>query len=525
MHTCPETGIYITMLCERGVSMELQVFRDTLSAAGSSFTVQSEIPVETEILISDYLPQVFKIVKCFVKMVVLQKQLQPGRLTLDGYLRCVVYYQGENGQELCQAEQKLPFTKPIELPNQDFSAWSAIIGGETEYLNCRAVNQRRVEVRGAWSISASVFTQLPQEVITAVADCGSQQKQTALKGTRSVAALDKLITADSEFDFEQQPAAVLDISGTAQVKELKIISGKAVAKGEISAHAAYRTAGDDALKEQKIILPFQQILDIDGLAEDCRCFCTVEPTGFTILAASDAENKNRLSASAMLHLRVFRAFEIDAVSDLFSTQFEMQAEKGEICTETLEKEITENGMLEAQILLPEETTGVMACFASLAPLEVLTDGGKNLLRVRGVLTAFTKNSLGEIEASEKGAELMQPLPTAEAAENLHIECWASVENMECTFSAGAAQVSAAIHLEGFALVKHHEKCLTSASAGEPLQPDDPDVALRIYYAHAGEQVFDIARRFHVSPNAMMRANGLSEETLTAAGRLLVPGAG
>ena len=97
MHTCPETGIYITMLCERGVSMELQVFRDTLSAAGSSFTVQSEIPVETEILISDYLPQVFKIVKCFVKMVVLQKQLQPGRLTLDGYLRCVVYYQGENG--------------------------------------------------------------------------------------------------------------------------------------------------------------------------------------------------------------------------------------------------------------------------------------------------------------------------------------------------------------------------------------------------------------------------------------------
>ena len=67
--------------------MELKVFRDTLSAAGSFFTVKSEIPIETEILISDYLPQVFKIVKCFVRVVVLQKQLQSGRLTLDHVAR------------------------------------------------------------------------------------------------------------------------------------------------------------------------------------------------------------------------------------------------------------------------------------------------------------------------------------------------------------------------------------------------------------------------------------------------------
>ena len=33
---------------------------------------------------------------------VLQKQLQPGRLSLEGYLRCIVYYQGEEGAGLCQ---------------------------------------------------------------------------------------------------------------------------------------------------------------------------------------------------------------------------------------------------------------------------------------------------------------------------------------------------------------------------------------------------------------------------------------
>lgn len=88
--------------------MELKIFRDALPAAGTNCTLKAELPLETEILISDYLPPVFKLVKCFVRPVVLQKRLQPGKLQLEGYLRCVVYYQGEDGAGLCQTEQKLP---------------------------------------------------------------------------------------------------------------------------------------------------------------------------------------------------------------------------------------------------------------------------------------------------------------------------------------------------------------------------------------------------------------------------------
>ena len=76
--------------------MELKIFRDTLPQAGADCTVKAELPLETEILISDYLPPVFKLVKCFAKPVVLQKQLQPGRLTLEGYLRCTVFYRRQD---------------------------------------------------------------------------------------------------------------------------------------------------------------------------------------------------------------------------------------------------------------------------------------------------------------------------------------------------------------------------------------------------------------------------------------------
>ena len=135
--------------------MELKIFRDALPAAGTNCTLKAELPLETEILISDYLPPVFKLVKCFVRPVVLQKRLQPGKLQLEGYLRCVVYYQGEEGTGLCQTEQKLPFTKLLDLPEFVFTAWAVQVEGQTEYLNCRTVNPRRIEVRGAYGLVVS----------------------------------------------------------------------------------------------------------------------------------------------------------------------------------------------------------------------------------------------------------------------------------------------------------------------------------------------------------------------------------
>ena len=86
--------------------MELKIFRDTLPQGGAGCTVKAELPLETDIRISDDLPPVGKLVKCFVRPVVLQRQLQPGRLTLEGYLRCTVFYQSEAEKDLCQTEQK-----------------------------------------------------------------------------------------------------------------------------------------------------------------------------------------------------------------------------------------------------------------------------------------------------------------------------------------------------------------------------------------------------------------------------------
>ncbi len=509
--------------------MELKVFRDTLCAAGAGCTVKAEIPIETEILISDYLPQVFKIVKCFARPVVLQKQLQPGRLTLEGYIRCTVYYQGEEGAGLCQTESKLPFSKAIEMPMAEFSSWSATVEGETEYLNCRAVNPRRIEVRGAYALVASVHTQCRTDVITALADCGIEQQQVSIAGARRAAVLDKLITAEGEMKFETPPAAILDITGTASLRELKLLSGKAVAKGEINALCAWKVMGTDQLKSQSLTLPFNQILDVDGLSEDCHCLCVAEPVGFA-LAQGEGDGAAHLTVTALLHLRAWRDYELQVVADAFSTQNETQNEVQQLASESLACTFDETTVISGAGALPDENTRLLACFAAFGPAQIEVKDNASVLTAKVIVTAFGQNSLDEIDSYEKTLELVMPLASCACSEGkdaeFYPECWLSAEDIHAECKGGTLEVTLTVRAQGAVLCQQNTACIRSIEIGDALVSADPEISLRIYYAQQGEELFAIARQFHVSVEQMAAANAIENETavLDEPRRLLVPGA-
>ncbi len=507
--------------------MELKIFQDALPAAGTNCTLKAELPLETEILISDYLPPVFKLVKCFAKPVVLQKRLQPGKLQLEGYLRCTVYYQGEDGAGLCQTEQKLPFTRMLELPEFVFSAWAVQVEGQTEYLNCRSVTPRRIEVRGAYGLVVSVHTQVRTDVITALSDGGIEQKLTTLSGVRRAAVLEKLITVEGELAFPTPPAAILDISGNAAVRELKILNGKAVAKGELAVQCAWRAEGGTALQSQSAALSFHQVLDVDGLSEDCRCLCVAEPVGFTVAEGEGEDVPARLTVTLMLQLRAWRPYQLQCVADAFSTRFGTEQTLQKLPTEQLACTLDETTELTGSGPLPDAGAKILACFASFGPALLTVQEGRWTLTGRVTVTAFGENSLAELESYEKVLDLTLPLPLDASPEaELYPECWLSAEDLRCTCAGGTLEVTLTVRAEGAVLQRQETVCVGTIALGEPLAPADPEISLRIYYAQAGEELFAIAKRFHVSPGQMLAANELEAgtEAVPQAQRLLVPGA-
>ena len=86
-----------------------------------------------------------------------------------------------------------------------------------------------------------------------------------------------------------------------------------------------------------------------------------------------------------------------------------------------------------------------------------------------------------------------------------------------------AQITLAVN--GLVWRRRRSQVLSGAACGEELKNPNPAVALRIYYAKKGEEIFEIAKRYHVAPQAVLEDNGLEGSQLEEDRRLLVPSQG
>ncbi len=185
--------------------------------------------------------------------------------------------------------------------------------------------------------------------------------------------------------------------------------------------------------------PSAQILDVEGLTEDCQCLCTAEPVGFTLAEGEDG-GPGKLSATVMLHLRAWRPYELNCVADAFSTQCEVQCETAPLTAETLACTLDQTVEVNCSGPLPDQDTRLLACFASFGPVSIETRDQGPVLTARVLVTAFGQNSLDEIDSYDKTAELVLPLSGCPAGE-LWPECWLSAESLQAGCTGGALEVT------------------------------------------------------------------------------------
>lgn len=504
--------------------MDLKVFRDTVSMSQQLCDLTLEHPVETEILIPDYQPEIFKIVKSFVTPVILQKQVLGGKLTLEGYLRVSVLYQGEEDQSLCQVEQKLPFSKSVELKNGGYSSYRVSVHGESEYLNTRAINSRRIDVKGAYAFAVVASGQMEQEMVTALSGAGAQQKLVPVDFTRVVADIEKAFSVEDGFSFPTQPAAVLYTSCTGSISEIKLISGKAVVKGTVRAVVTYRSAPGYALEQAEKELPFNQIVDIENLTEDCECHVQIVPQGCTLVEGGEEAGGTTISVSSNLSLLVLRQSLAYAVGDAFSTQYEAEVTTKPLIAERLLDNFHNTVTASSAGALPDEGCTIIDCLATPLPLETVTEEGEVSIRGRVIAHLICCNSLGELECYDKPCEYVLPKRYTAGSGGVTVDVNALFEGARAQKNGGEASCEVTLSVSGTVMERQKLEVLDEITCEEPLPPDEDEIALRIYYGRAGEQLFEIAKYYHADPEQIAQQSGVEGDVLQENTRLLIPAA-
>ena len=184
--------------------------------------------------------------------------------------------------------------------------------------------------------------------------------------------------------------------------------------------------------------------------------------------------------------------------------------------------------------LPDPEVTVKGCFVSLGaavPVQEQKEGGSAIsLQGKGTAHVFCADVRGELTCYDKPftwqTQQSWPGETADA-----VACMGACVSKVSSSKIGARlRVELEISTQGMLLQAVNCEALCEVELGEEYAEGKDGPALYIYYAQAGERIFDIAKRYHARAKELVEANRLDtdgqapQDLATGTACLLIPAA-
>ena len=487
----------------------------------------AECPIDIDFTLPDFCPDISKVFKCRAVVRVASKSVSGKSVTVDGSAAVTVLYGEENGK-LCSYEYQYPFSKTIETP-EEISGTDVRVCAECEYINCRAVTARKMDIHGAALLKVTVLRRKNAEIVSDIDDDNIEQLHGTVSATVPMGYCEKYLMVEEELPVGQgQPAiaSILRYDAKPYVEESKIINDKIVAKGTITLGILYRAEETMALQSLKTNIPFSQIMDMEGANDSCKCDVTARLC-FLEVKAKQGENSPRFftfTAKLLLEATAYCDNEVAVLMDAFSRKYEADIKTDPIRFDRIEYPVREVFHCKKNLELESAVNSVNEFWCDMQSSTCRFE--ENQMVISGILVAcmVTTDEDSNAAYAERNVEFEYRYQIGEGKENL--SCDPVIDILSSGYTLiGTNGIELRVDLGIYAPVYASEKLnlITEISVNEKCPKTmDERSAMTVYFTGTGENVWDIAKRYNAGISDIMEINDLESEELPEGKMLLVP---
>lgn len=486
---------------------------------------QEECVVSGEFSLPEYCPDVTAMLKCVIEPRIQNRQQSGDQLLVDGEACARILYLDEERKCLRCAEFALPFSGGIRGVDQDVDALPYITM-MVKYVNCRVVTPRRLEIRGAILLSIHRDACATKELATAVQSEDVFCKSEEIVYTKLVGYTERVVSINESLTFpDGLPPAEMLLGGECRsvIRECKLLNGKAIVKGEVYVHQLYTdnvSGGKTYCLDY--VLPFGQILDMEGIQESHRPIAQV-------MVLSDVErcgvgpdgNANVLefTAKLLVRLQVYQPEMTSMLLDAYHTQCPMDTEYEDIRICEHKGMQIEQPVFPLQLPLPERNVREIID-VWVTPQMVTSYCENGLVHVNGrlLVSVIYRDSDGCIAFTEKAEEFHTEYPSA--CSESFVDARVIDLHYRVVDDTLELQVTICLCIENATYHSQKSICATKLHLDSPFAKQR--ATAMVYYADAGESVWEIAKTCHTSPDRICMENQLQNEVMDKCSVLVVP---
>lgn len=496
--------------------MELQSVKRKVSQNKVVYSGTNEQSIEIDYILPDYYPDIFKIVKCIMCPNVVSVSTSGQRVSYDTDVIIKVLYVSPDDNNLRCIEQSYNYTKNIEL---DYNGEvNACICPKITYNSCRAVNERRISIRGTVGSFVTANAVNEVDILSEVTGGGVELKMQSEK------ILDDLISLNKRFSYNEEVilpenkdeiGCIYSVSAVIGSYDYKIIANKIILKAKANIEILYQSGNEIKNKTEQIQL--SSIIDADGITDDHECQLIIKLNSCEYELISDENAALDLTLNCEAVCFAYTNDEIGVAVDAYSREYELECIRQNIDIYSFEGKIDDNLEVSTSIKI-DDIISVDAIIVKLEDTPCLLKDSK----ANGSINVLVlgKNDNNEIVFSEKSSVF--EYDTKIESDSLSGAVNFDIRSYSYTISQdGEIVVKTDLEVNGYAFSNSAMNVISDIQLGEE-KPESNCGGIIIYYAEPGESVWEIAKRYNSSADAIMRENALENEVISKRIGLLIP---
>lgn len=509
--------------------MDTKILKHDIFTEECVFSDNAEVAIDTDFTLPDYYGEIKKILKCRAMPRIASKGVNGEEFSVDGAVEINLIYTDEQNN-ICSYTYLVPFNKSFDL-KEDCSEASYTVTTKTVYMNCRALSVRKVDIHGAISVDVNINKICHDEVISDADGGGIEVLCDIAPATVPIGIGEKNLFIEEEFSLgDGQPdiSCILRYDATPRVEECKIIGNKTMVKGKIRLLALYIAKGSMRPEQIEKIIPFSQLIDVEGINDDCECDCKAEIAFCELKARSLSEDENRnLLFTAKLNVctNVFCNNDLPIIRDAYSTSNVLSAQSKTVSFKKIEEKIFETFYAKKALEFSDGAIGTVVDFWCETSTNACKIENKTLI-VPGTVTVcgIICDTEGTYNYYERPVDFEYKYNLTCNAENPSCDFSISVVNTSYTITS-ATCIEIKLELCVSAVVYGHRdiNLITDIMIDEgSSNHTENDSGVVVYFPETNESIWEIAKRYNSVVGEIKELNLITEDTVNATKGLIIP---
>ncbi len=504
--------------------MECSQQETRVAAARTLYENFLEEKCESDLLIPDYSPAAEKIIQCSAVPVILKKEVEGDRLSLEGSCRFTVIYQGEEDGGIKALSETVAFRESLPLKETGEDPWVQAVA-RVAGTSCRLLNPRKVSARATVAIAVKVKDQQQTETIEEM-DCDKAEAlfvpATVFTILEHVADTTKV---QGEIEINAEVQEILKTEGSVCIKDVKVLPGKAVVKGVADLYVLYTPESDPGRVEStSTAIPFSQILELQQQDDGCCMEARASIQNLRTDVEADESGKNALisiTATLLIEGELYENREHQLLTDAYSNGYPLTLQNERLTVEEMTEQCEIAETLRHEIPVDAPDAEVIQALAT--PVVQRITGQDKTLSVEGVLdvSLFLRED-GHYRSIDKALPFTLKKELKRLSGQMRCEIHPCVLNTSWSVEGERAELKTEILCSVMIFARESYDVISAVELDtEHPIPEQCRAPLIVYYGERGERLWDIARKYATSVSAIKRVNDLNRDVLEDKRLLLI----